>query len=264
MAASSCRCRISRTSVSLPDAPPVLSLIGDRAVGPARARDRCARGVARRPPLAAQPAAALGGAGFVVISGLARGITPRQKARRPARRGWPAASTKSTRRRTPHAGDRRPRPGIAEAPLALRRSPALPRCNRIVSGLAAGVVAIEAAARPGADAQRAVEQGARSSSCRARRWIRAMPGPTALSGMGPFCARRQRYYKCSVCRSPSRKRLKNRRKRTTHCKVLRWLGRCPLRLTNWYADAIPPPPWRRSATLELKGRLRGTGVTAYL
>ena len=127
---------------------------------------RRARGLAGRPAVRRRLAADLGDAGFVIVSGLARGIDaaahgpPCRPVRWPC---WPAASTRSTR------PARRPAGRIAERGLLLAETPlgtppiarSFPRRNRIVSGLSAGVVVIEAADRSGSliTAQRALEQG---------------------------------------------------------------------------------------------------------
>jgi len=154
---------------SLPDAPPVLSLIGDptllgrRALAIVGAREASLAG--RR--FAAQLAAALGGAGFVVTSGLARGIdAAAHEAALPS--GTVAVLAGGIDQVYPPQNAALQQ-AIAARGLLLAEAPfgtppvarAFPRRNRIVSGLAAGVVVIEAAARSGSliTAQRAAEQG---------------------------------------------------------------------------------------------------------
>jgi DNA processing protein len=154
---------------ALPDAPPVLSCIGDlsllgrRALAIVGAREASLAG--RR--FAAQLAAALGGAGFVVASGLARGIDAAAHEAALAT-GTVAVLAGGIDQVYPpqNAGLQQ---AIAARGLLLAEAPfgtppvarAFPRRNRIVSGLAVGVVVIEAAARSGSliTAQRAAEQG---------------------------------------------------------------------------------------------------------
>ena len=154
---------------ALPDLPPVLSAIGDigllerpmlALVG---ARDASLAG--RR--FAAELAMALGQAGFVVVSGLARGIDAAAHEAAVAT-GTVAVLAGGIDQIYPpqNAGlhDAIARRGLllAESPLGtppLARS--FPRRNRIVSGLSAGVVVVEAANQSGSliTAERALEQG---------------------------------------------------------------------------------------------------------
>lgn len=154
---------------ALADAPPVLSMIGDigllarpmlAIVG---ARDASLAG--RR--FAADLAATLGQSGFVVVSGLARGIdTAAHEATLPT--GTVAVLAGGIDQIYPrqNEGLHRAVAGrgllLAETPLGtppIARS--FPRRNRIVSGLSAGVIVIEAAERSGSliTAQRALDQG---------------------------------------------------------------------------------------------------------
>jgi len=154
---------------ALPDAPPALSAIGDLGL-PARptlaivgARDASLAG--RR--FAADLAASLGQAGFAIASGLARGIDAAAH-EAALEKGTIAVLAGGIDQVYPpqneglqHAIARR---GLllAETPLGtppVARS--FPRRNRIVSGLSAGVVVIEAAERSGSliTAHRALEQG---------------------------------------------------------------------------------------------------------
>jgi DNA processing protein len=154
---------------ALPDAPAVLSAIGDLgllgrpilAVVGAREASMAAS------PLAGELARALGAAGFVVASGLARGIdAAAHQAALPT--GTVAVLAGGIDQVYPpqNAGLQA---AIAADGLLLSESPwgappvarAFPRRNRIVSGLSKGVVVIEAAARSGSliTAHRAAEQG---------------------------------------------------------------------------------------------------------
>ncbi len=154
---------------ALPDAPPVLAAIGDigllsrPALAIVGARDASLAG--RR--FAAEIAAALGAAGFVIASGLARGIDTAAHEAALAT-GTMAVLAGGIDQIYPpqNAGlhERISSQGLllAESPLGtppVARS--FPRRNRIVSGLSAGVVVIEAAARSGSliTAHRAAEQG---------------------------------------------------------------------------------------------------------
>ena len=138
---------------ALPDAPAVLSAIGDLGLAGCH--------------LAGQLAGALGAAGFVVASGLARGIdAAAHEAALPT--GTIAVLAGGIDQVYPpkNAGLQA---AIAAQGLLLSESPwgappvarAFPRRNRIVSGLSKGVVVIEAAARSGSliTAHRAAEQG---------------------------------------------------------------------------------------------------------
>jgi DNA processing protein len=154
---------------ALPDAPVVLSAIGDlgllgrptlAVVGAREASMAACR-------LAGELAGALGAAGFVVASGLARGIDAAAHQSALAT-GTIAVLAGGIDQVYPpqnaglHAA-------IAGDGLLVSESPwgappvarAFPRRNRIVSGLSKGVVVIEAAARSGSliTAHRAAEQG---------------------------------------------------------------------------------------------------------
>src|SRR5580704_9265448 len=133
---------------ALPDAPPVLSAIGDLGLlgrptlAVVGAREASAAGCR----FAAELAADLGAAGFVVASGLARGIDQVYPLQNAALHAEIAARGLL----------------LSESPLGIPPvARAFPRRNRIVSGLSSGVVVIEAAARSGSliTAHRAAEQG---------------------------------------------------------------------------------------------------------
>jgi DNA processing protein len=154
---------------ALPDAPAVLSAVGNIAL---LERPALAIVGAREASLAGRRFAGLlatqvGAAGFVIASGLARGIVAAaHEAALPT--GTIAVLAGGIDQVYPpqngalHAA-------IAERGLLLAESPlgappvarAFPRRNRIVSGLSRGVVVIEAAAKSGSliTAQRAAEQG---------------------------------------------------------------------------------------------------------
>lgn len=153
----------------LPDAPPVLSAIGDLALlarpSVAIVGARQASAVGCR--LAGELARGLGAAGFVVASGLARGIdAAAHQAALPT--GTVAVLAGGIDQVYPLQNAALHRE-IAAQGLLLAEQPwgtppvarAFPRRNRIVSGLSRGIVVIEAAARSGSliTAHRAAEQG---------------------------------------------------------------------------------------------------------
>ena len=154
---------------ALPDAPPALSALGDPGL---LSRPTLAIVGAREASLAGRHfatelAATLGAAGFVITSGLARGI---DAAAHDAALGTGTVAVLACgvdqvyppqNRSLQEAIAAR---GLILSEVALGAPPiarAFPRRNRIVSGLSAGIVVIEAAARSGSliTAQRAAEQG---------------------------------------------------------------------------------------------------------
>lgn len=157
------------TLAAVPGAPPVLSAIGDLALlgrptlALVGARDASLAG--RR--FATELAATLGAAGFVIASGLARGIDAAAHEAALATGTVAVLAGGVDQIYPPQNADLHDR--IAAQGLILSESPwgtppvarAFPRRNRIVSGLSAGVVVIEAAAKSGSliTAQRAAEQG---------------------------------------------------------------------------------------------------------
>lgn len=154
---------------AIADAPPVLSAIGDLGLldrpilAIVGARDASAAGCR----IAADLAAALGAAGFVIASGLARGIDA--AAHEAALATGTIAVLASGPEQVYPPQNAALQAAVAQQGLILSEvaigrplvGRAFPRRNRIVSGLSAGVVVIEAAARSGSliTARRAAEQG---------------------------------------------------------------------------------------------------------
>ena len=154
---------------SLPDAPPVLSAIGDigllgrSALALVGARDASAAG--RR--FAGDLSRGLGEAGFVIASGLARGIDAAAHAAALDSGTIAVLAGGIDQIYPPQNADLHRE--IATRGLLLAESPfgapplarAFPRRNRIVSGLSLGVVVVEAADRSGSliTARMAAEQG---------------------------------------------------------------------------------------------------------
>lgn len=154
---------------ALPDAPPVLSTVGDisllgrQTLAIVGARDASIAG--RR--FAGDLATGLGQAGFAIASGLARGIDT--AAHEAALATGTIAVVAGGVDQVYPPQNARLQKAIAQQGLLLSEAPlgappvarAFPRRNRIVSGLSAGVIVIEAAARSGSliTAQRAAEQG---------------------------------------------------------------------------------------------------------
>jgi DNA processing protein len=151
------------------DAPPLIAVRGKRAVlqeamvAIVGSRNASAAGL----KFAERLAAALGGAGLVVVSGLARGI---DAAAHRASLGsgtiavlagghdriYPPEHEALLREVLPHGA------AISEMPFGwFPRAPDFPRRNRLISGLAAGVIVVEAAQRSGSliTARMALEQG---------------------------------------------------------------------------------------------------------
>lgn len=154
---------------ALPDAPPILSALGDPAW---LARPALAIVGAREASLAGRRfaaglALALGAAGFAIASGLARGI---DAAAHEAALGTGTIAVLACGvdqvyppQHAALQADIAAR-GLVLSEVSLGAPPiarAFPRRNRIVSGLSAGIVVIEAAERSGSliTAQRAAEQG---------------------------------------------------------------------------------------------------------
>lgn len=154
---------------ALPDAPPVLSAIGrlELVSRPALAIVGARQASLAGLRLAGEFSRDLGSAGFAVASGLARGIdTAAHTAALPT--GTIAVLAGGIDRLYPPQ-NRALHQEIARHGLLLAEQPlgsppvanAFPRRNRIVSGLSAGVVVVEAAARSGSliTAHYAAEQG---------------------------------------------------------------------------------------------------------
>ena len=181
----------------LADPPPVLSVLGQmavlqqRAVGIVGSRNASANGQT----LAETLAEALARAGVVVVSGLARGIDAAAHAG--ALRGGATVAAVAGGLDVPyppeHAGLQRQIAAggavVTEAPPGTQpQSRHFPRRNRIIAGLALGVVVVEAAPRSGSliTARLALEAGATCSPYPARRSIRAAAAPTGCCAMAPI------------------------------------------------------------------------------
>ncbi len=175
---------------TLADPPPVLALLGDPAVlGPrsvAVVGARNASAAGRR--IAGDLAEELAARGFVVVSGLARGIDSAahlgalRKGRTVAvvagglDRPYPPENAALQARIAAEGGAVLAESPLGTAPIARH----FPRRNRIVAGLSLGVVLVEAAVRSGTliTARLGLEGGGRSSPCRAARWTRAAAART--------------------------------------------------------------------------------------
>ena len=129
--------------------------------------------------IAEQIARDLGAAGFVIVSGLARGIDAAAH-RASLATGTVAVLAGGHLHIYPpdHIGlaEEICRTGITFSEMPLDWTPRgrdFPRRNRLISGLSLGVVVIEAARRSGSliTARIALEQGREVSPCPARRWI---------------------------------------------------------------------------------------------
>ncbi|MFY9957511.1 DNA-processing protein DprA [Bradyrhizobium sp.] len=171
----------------LDDAPPLLALRGALEVSMrpmiAIVGSRNASGAGLK--FAGQLARDLGEAGFVIVSGLARGID--QAAHRATIQSvavlagghdkiYPSEHEALLAAIVETGGA-----AISEMPLGhVPRARDFPRRNRLISGCALDGVVVEAAHRSGSQitARMAPEQGREVLRCRARRSIRARPAPT--------------------------------------------------------------------------------------
>jgi len=169
---------------ALPDAPPVLRCIGDVTIlqRPMIAVVGARNGSANGRRLAADFASDLGAAGFVIVSGLARGIDAAAHQAALAT-GTVAVLAGGVDHVYPPENESLHQ-AIAADGLLLSEMPCgvvpqarhFPRRNRIIAGLSAGVVVIEAAVQSGSliTAHRALDQG---------REVFAVPG----SPLDPRC-----------------------------------------------------------------------------
>ena len=158
-----------RALAALPDAPPVLSAIGrlELLQAPILAVVGAREASVAGHRIAGELARDLGTAGFAIASGLARGIDT--AAHRAALASGTIAVLAGGIDQVYPLQNRVLYAQIADQGLLLSEQPwgtppiarAFPRRNRIVSGLAQGVVVVEAAARSGSliTAHRAAEQG---------------------------------------------------------------------------------------------------------
>jgi DNA processing protein len=185
----------SPTIRPIDDAPPLVAVRGKlaalaRPMG-AMVGGRNASAAGLR--FAEQLARDLGASGFVIASGLARGIDAA------AHRACIATGTVAVLAGghdhiypPEHAKlvDAILPEGAAISEMPLGREPRardFPRRDRLISGLSLGVVVVEAARRSGSliTARLALEQGAKSLPCRALRSIRAAKGATVSSNRAP-------------------------------------------------------------------------------
>ncbi|GLR84794.1 hypothetical protein GCM10007857_15040 [Bradyrhizobium iriomotense] len=173
---------------TIDDAPPLLAVRGDAAslmrpmIGIVGSRNASGAGL----KFAGQLARELGEAGFVIISGLARGVD--QAAHRTSIASgtvavlagghdciYPPEHEDLLAAILDQSGA-----AISEMPLGHEpRARDFPRRNRLISGACLGVVVIEAAQRSGSliTARMAADRVARCLPCRARRSTRAQPAP---------------------------------------------------------------------------------------
>lgn len=166
---ASCEPRYPYRLGMIDDPPPLLAVRGDPAVlarpmvGVVGSRNASAAGL----KFAERLAAALGEAGFVVVSGLARGIDAAAH-RATLRSGTVAVLAGGHDRIYPpeHVplldGILADGAAVTEMPCGWEpRAPDFPRRNRLISGLSAGIVVVEAAQRSGSliTARMALEQG---------------------------------------------------------------------------------------------------------
>jgi DNA processing protein len=242
---------------AIEDAPPILTVLG-RAESLTRpivaiVGARNASAIGRR--ISRELAASLGEAGIVVVSGLARGID--------AAAHLGALETGSVavvaggvdvvvypeENRGLHEALARQGAILAELPLGTEpQARHFPRRNRIISGMALGVVVVEAAARSGSliTARCALDQG---------RDVFAVPGSprgcaVAIGGTGARCSatplgwHRSRPRRIGLAPSPPI------RSQTITGSTWSWKDwvRPRSRLTNWCVNATcQPPQWPPSS-----------------
>src|SRR6188472_3753823 len=184
---------------TLDDAPPLLGVRGAldalmrRMLAIVGSRNASGAGLKFAGTLARD----LSEAGFIIVSGLARGID--QSAHRASLKGGTVAVLAGGHDRIypPEHEDLLASifdsggAAISEMPLGhVPKARDFPRRNRLISGAAIGVVVVEAAHRSGSliTARIAAEQAARFSPCRARRSILVLPALIISSSRARLCA----------------------------------------------------------------------------
>ena len=176
---------------------------------------------------------------------------------------------------------------VAEAPLGTApQARHFPRRNRIIAGLALGVVVVEAAPRSGSliTARLALEAGRELFAVPGSPLDPRCRGSNDLIRQGAHLVEDARRTCSSTCRTtpprrgsaaprfvrrppPADGRRPDRSRparRIVHDAVIELLGPSPTRLTIWSGAASSPPPrsWRRSLDLELAGRVERCPATA--
>jgi DNA protecting protein DprA len=231
-------------------APPLLALRGREealqqpSVAIVGSRNASAAGLA----FADRLARGLGQAGYVVVSGLARGIDQRAHVAALETGTVAVLAGGHAKPYPPEAEPLLPRIAkngaiVSEMPLAWEpRGRDFPRRNRIVSGLALGVIIVEAARGSGSliTAASPPSRGARCSPHRVPRSIRAPKEPTTCCATARPCARAS----------------KTRSTRSSRCgRALpsdAWRSRAPATICGSTSRPTPTNPPRPNGTIPAK------------